>query len=90
MEAKEERRGVSHFLSGSARDSRNRHKSRRFIIFVGRHTEDTIGWRTRGRGDYVEKKKEMKKKEEERRRSWMNVQQVLAGADLRGVSSTAA
>lgn len=54
-EAKEEHRGVLPFLSGP--DSRNRHKSRRFIICVGRHTEDTIGWRTRGRGEEEENEK---------------------------------
>lgn len=45
-EAKEEHRGVSPFLSRP--DSKNRHKSRQFIICVGRHDEDTIGWRTCG------------------------------------------
>lgn len=43
---KEEHRGVSPFLSGF--DSKNRHKSQQFIICVGRHTKDTIGWRIRG------------------------------------------
>lgn len=63
-EAKEEHRGVSPFLSGP--DSRNRHKSQRFIICVGRHTEDTIGWRTRKRRDYEKKKKETKKEGKEK------------------------
>jgi len=41
-EAKEEHRVASRpFLSGL--DSGNQHKSRRFIICVGRHVEDTIG-----------------------------------------------
>jgi len=87
-EAKEEHRGVSPFLSGP--DSRNRHKSRRFIICVGRHTKDTIGWRTCERRDYEKKEKEMKEKEmkkEDEKKKWMNVRQVLAGADLGGDSA---
>lgn len=59
-EVKEERRGVSPFLSGP--DSRNRHKSRRFIICVGEGTP-----KIRSDGELAaqggcEKKKKKKKK----------------------------